>query len=1149
MKRNLLFLWMIVFIAFGAKANRENAGSRQATTTANITDGFITTWMTSADNQSIIIPINPSYAAEYNFSVNWGDGNTSTGQTADATHTYAAHGTYTVTITGSFPAIQFGRTVGVTGNNQRLSTVVQWGNGTWKSMAAAFRYCQGLTTVPNINGPIFATGASLTSMFYDCSALNCDLNDWDLRSVNDISHMFDGANAFKGNISDWNVSNVTNMAYLFERALTFNGDISGWDVSNVTLMDHMFENARAFNGNIGHWNVSKVNNMNTMFSLALSFNQDISGWNVSNVTNMYYMFSNAQAFNHNLNSWNVAKVTDMSYMFQGANAFNGDIHSWNVSKVTSMAGMFAGAASFNQNISAWDVRAVRYMNDMFSSVSLFNQDISGWQTNSLIQMDGMFVRASAFNQNIGSWNVSKVVNMSMVFYQATAFNQNLGGWQVGQVTNMQNMLDGAGISASNYLGTLAGWNGQSVQPGIILGAAGLKYCSGTARQSLIGNHSWQILGDRQVCLVPAVPDGAGIVYVDSAVAAPGNGSSWAKALKYLSNATESAKSNTAIKAVHIAKGTYYPSGDKTLSYSDSAFTLNRPGLSLEGGYANGGGQHDIDLYSTVLSGDIGLQADTSDNSSNVMVVRDIAKGTDSLIIDGLTITGGKHNIDFNDISSFLEYNYAGGISIINAYANTVIRNCIFRENYGLLCSALSVAGPDNAFADPTLVATPQILNCLFKDNAVMAMAGGVSLPLGSTFINSAASPYISHSDFIENKGIIGGVVTNSTQSAPVFYNCRFLRNTAKGLGVLSNMQNASATLINCAILDNVNTGYYSADLGDRLSKLYSTAAIGNSQNAYCRLINTTVSNNKSLAAPPLTNSSLILNISESSAYITNSIIWGNSTNTILDSLTSVPSMIAYSLIQGMAADPASHILDGTSNAPIFTDTANGDFQLITSSAAIDAGLNDSLTSALAVIMPAVSQGGCDLAGKARIQNSMVDLGAYEFVSSSPLPVGLKYFTGELHGGIASFIWESGVEDQVNNYQIEKSVDGKSFEKLVLVEPAGSNSHYLYKYAQAEPVAYYRLKMTENTGKTGYSATVKLAQNADADGVILYPNPAKNYLNIRTGVERRLSIYNSNGIFIKTVQLKAGVNKIDISQFSAGLYFGMVDGQKLRFIKL
>ena len=314
---------------------------------------FITTWKTdnpgtSNDDQITI----PTTGISYNYTVDWGDGNTDIGQTGNTTHTYAMAGTYTVTITGDFPQIYFNDT----GDAQKLLTVQQWGTISWTSMAGAFYGCSNLT-IPATDAP-------------------------DLTGVTDISLMFASATSFNGDISSWNVSNVTTMEGMFESASSFNGDISSWNVSNVTTMQSMFYEASSFNQDISAWNVSNVTDMSEMFASATSFNQDISSWNVSNVTDMQYMFFEASSFNQNLGIWNVSNVTTMEGMFSAADSFNQDISSWNVSNVTTMEGMFSAADSFNQDISAWNVSNVTTMEGMLenSGLSITNYDnlLTGW---------------------------------------------------------------------------------------------------------------------------------------------------------------------------------------------------------------------------------------------------------------------------------------------------------------------------------------------------------------------------------------------------------------------------------------------------------------------------------------------------------------------------------------------------------------------------------------------------------------------------------------------------------------------------------------------------------------------------------------------------------------------------------------------------
>ena len=428
---------------------------------------FITTWRTTAVNESITIP---TTGGGYNYAVDWGDGNTSSGQTGNATHTYAAAGDYQVKISGNFPRIYFNHS----GDRLKIRSINHWGNIAWTSMYRAFSGCANLGYTATDNP--------------------------DLSNVTDMSYMFSSASSFKGNIGSWDVSGVTDMQGMFHSASSFNKDIGSWDVSGVTDMSAMFYGALSFNQDIGSWNVSNVTDMYAMFYDARYFNQDIGSWDVSSVTNMYTMFSRAQYFNQDIGSWDVSSVTNMGDMFYRASSFNGNIGSWDVSSVTNMYAMFQEASSFNQDIGGWNVSNVTSMSHMFRSASSFNQDISDWNVSSVISMNGMFSSASSFNQDISDWNVSSVTSMNGMFQEASSFNQDIGGWNVSSVTDMYAMLNNCGMDLSNYDNTLIGWAGQMVQPNLTLGATGLKYCNGqSARASLIADHGWIITGDALDC--------------------------------------------------------------------------------------------------------------------------------------------------------------------------------------------------------------------------------------------------------------------------------------------------------------------------------------------------------------------------------------------------------------------------------------------------------------------------------------------------------------------------------------------------------------------------------------------------------------------------------------------------------------------------
>ena len=155
----------------------------------------------------------------------------------------------------------------------------------------------------------------------------------DTKDVENMSSMFYNATAFDSDISNWDVGNVTNMSKLFGRCFKFDSDISGWDVGNVTSMTSMFEMASVFNSDISNWNVGKVTDMAYMLCCTFQFKSDLSGWTVDNVTNMSTMFNDSRKFNSDIGGWNVSNVTNMFQMFKNAGVFNQDLSGWCVDEL------------------------------------------------------------------------------------------------------------------------------------------------------------------------------------------------------------------------------------------------------------------------------------------------------------------------------------------------------------------------------------------------------------------------------------------------------------------------------------------------------------------------------------------------------------------------------------------------------------------------------------------------------------------------------------------------------------------------------------------------------------------------------------------------------------------------------------------------
>jgi surface protein len=310
---------------------------------------FITTWETTTDGETITIP---TTGAGYNYTVDWGNGNSNGNVQGDISFTYATAGIHTITISGDFPRIYFN----LAGDREKLMTIEQWGDLEWSSMDRAFYGCSNLT-IPAEDNPNLSNVTSMFRTFSNCSEFN-------------------------GDISQWDVSKVTNMFGTFAGATIFNQDIGSWDVSSVTSMRAMFEDADAFNQDLNNWDVRKVFTFLDMFNGANNFNGSVNGWELDAATNMSSIFFGASSFNQPIDQWSFPQATSLSNIFRAASSFNQDLSNWDVSSVTNMSALFWFATSFNQDLSGWDVSNVGDMTNIFSqtdlSVSNYDAILNAW---------------------------------------------------------------------------------------------------------------------------------------------------------------------------------------------------------------------------------------------------------------------------------------------------------------------------------------------------------------------------------------------------------------------------------------------------------------------------------------------------------------------------------------------------------------------------------------------------------------------------------------------------------------------------------------------------------------------------------------------------------------------------------------------------
>jgi len=115
-------------------------------------------------------------------------------------------------------------------------------------------------------------------------------------------------------------------------------------------------------------------------------------------------------------------------------------------------------------------------------------------------------------------------------------------------------------------------------------------------------------------------------------------------------------------------------------------------------------------------------------------------------------------------------------------------------------------------------------------------------------------------------------------------------------------------------------------------------------------------------------------------------------------------------------------------------------------------------------------------------------------SNAPLPVELSTFSARIIDKKVMLNWETATEVRNYGFDVEKSIDGKNFNKLGFVQGNGnSNSNKYYSFEDNSPetgINYYRLKQIDTDGSFEYSKIISLNLNIPTEFSLSqnYPNP-------------------------------------------------------------
>ncbi len=183
--------------------------------------------------------------------------------------------------------------------------------------------------------------------------------------------------------------------------------------------------------------------------------------------------------------------------------------------------------------------------------------------------------------------------------------------------------------------------------------------------------------------------------------------------------------------------------------------------------------------------------------------------------------------------------------------------------------------------------------------------------------------------------------------------------------------------------------------------------------------------------------------------------------------------------------------------------------------------------------------GLSVAGAISISNNIVTL------PSASLPVTLASFdVNKGEGATALLSWTTTSETQSDRFEIEHSVNGKSWEKLGTVAARGESSG-LSVYSFTDEISHqglnlYHLKMIDKDASFSYSPIRSIVFEQD-EQLSSYPNPAVSRLTLRAPDMSRIEHIQLNDLMGKRVysRQRAASEKlsaeIDVTFLPAGVY--------------
>lgn len=171
-----------------------------------------------------------------------------------------------------------------------------------------------------------------------------------------------------------------------------------------------------------------------------------------------------------------------------------------------------------------------------------------------------------------------------------------------------------------------------------------------------------------------------------------------------------------------------------------------------------------------------------------------------------------------------------------------------------------------------------------------------------------------------------------------------------------------------------------------------------------------------------------------------------------------------------------------------------------------------------------------------------------------LPLHLVHFTVKKEGNAAHAVWATTDEENTSHFDLERSADGSHFEKIGAIAAKNEAGDHQYHFTDSNPLpsrSYYRLRMEDIDGTYTHSRIVVFdGQKAGTAITTIYPNPAKDILNLKAANDMTFQLISQSGKILMTETVKANrLMQMNVSAIPAGAYILKTgSGESFKLIK-